>query len=56
MSEADPCLYVKRSELGRDGEMCILIVLLWVDDLIICGSSAADIGEFKKAISTHALT
>ena len=24
-----------------------------MDDLIICGSSAADIGEFKKAISTR---
>lgn len=51
VSEADPCLYVKRSEPRRDGEMSILIVLLWVDDLIICGSSAGDIGEFKKAIS-----
>jgi hypothetical protein len=53
VSEADPCLYVKRTELGRNGAMSILIVLLWVDDLIICGSSAADIGEFKKAISTR---
>ena len=52
VSEVDPCLYVKRSEPGRGrSETSILIVLLWVDDLIICGSSSGDIAEFKKAIS-----
>ena len=52
VSEVDPCLYVKRSEPGRGrSETSILIVLLWVDDLIICGNSSEDIAEFKKAIS-----
>ncbi len=51
VSEIDPCLYVKRSEPGRGGEISVLIVLLWVDDLIICGNSASEIADFKMAIS-----
>jgi hypothetical protein len=44
-SPADACLYVKRN--GAQ----ILIVLLWVDDLIICGSDRQQIEDFKRAIS-----
>ena len=44
-SSADPCVYVKR----KDGSL--LIVMLWVDDLIICGNNAADIDHFKETIS-----
>ena len=45
VSEADPCLYIKRR--GKS----ILVVLLWVDDLIICGNDRKAIDWFKKAIS-----
>ena len=51
VSEADPCVYVKRTELGPKDKASILIVLLWVDDLIICGNNASDINKFKGAIS-----
>ena len=51
VSEADPCVYVKRTELGSKDGAPILIVLLWVDDLIICGNNGSDISKFKGAIS-----
>lgn len=44
-SSADPCIYIKRS----DGSL--LIIMLWVDDLIICGNNAAEIDHFKETIS-----
>lgn len=47
VSEADPCLYVKR----YDSE--VLIVLVWVDDLIIAGNSIYLIEKFKSAISNR---
>ena len=45
-SSADPCVYVRRSPDGS-----LLIVMLWVDDLIICGNNAAEIDHFKETIS-----
>ena len=48
-SDADPCLYVKRMTQGS-GHTSMLVVVLWVDDLIICGSSSKDIEKFKRAI------
>ena len=47
-SSADPCVYVKRSD-GKSGSL--MIVMLWVDDLTICGNNAAEIDHFKEAIS-----
>ena len=44
-SPADSCLYLKRS-----GEN-VMVVLLWVDDLIICGNDPGEIARFKTAIS-----
>lgn len=45
VSPADPCMYI------RHGGEKILIVLLWVDDLIICGNDREGIAWFKEAIS-----
>lgn len=45
ISPADPCLYVM---IGKEA---ILIVVIWVDDLIIAGSSEAVVRQFKEAIS-----
>jgi hypothetical protein len=44
-SPADSCLYIKRS--GKR----VIVVLLWVDDLIICGNDKEEIARFKTAIS-----
>ena len=48
-SDADPCLYIKRISKGAN-RMSIVVVVLWVDDLIVCGSDAQDIEKFKRAI------
>lgn len=45
-SSADPCVYFRRSTTGS-----LMIVLLWVDDLIICGNDASEIDHFKTTIS-----
>jgi len=45
ISEADPCVYVYRTEGS------VLIVILWVDDLIIAGSDTQCVSDFKQAIS-----
>eukprot|EP00952_Eustigmatos_sp_NYUAD-ZCMA_P012773 51124-Eustigmatos_ZCMA.PRE.1 len=45
---ADVCVYVKGS---TDAEGGILIVLVYVDDLVIVGSSRRTIHAFKQAIS-----
>jgi hypothetical protein len=47
-SDADPCLYVRH---GSDGS--ILAVILYVDDLIIAGSSRAVVDAFKRDISSR---
>lgn len=44
-SPADSCLYLK-----RNGER-VMVVLLWLDDLIICGNDKVIIARFKTAIS-----
>lgn len=44
-SVADACVYVKR----QDQE--IIVVVVWVDDLIIAGSSRRIVQDFKAAIS-----
>lgn len=50
VSEADPCLYVKRSGNATGP---VLVILLWVDDLIISGSDVEEIAKFKSAISAR---
>ena len=49
VSEADPCLYLKFGA-GPDKNKT-LIVLVYVDDLIICGDSRSEIEKFKSDIS-----
>lgn len=43
--EADRCLYM------YDIDNCIMLLVLWVDDLIITGNDRACIQEFRKKIS-----
>jgi hypothetical protein len=45
-SAVDPCLNVRHGPNGS-----ILIVILYVDDLIIAGSSRAEVDQFKKDIA-----
>lgn len=45
-SPADSCLYVEIKESGE-----ILVVLLYVDDLIVVGSSMEVVEQFKAAIA-----
>ena len=49
VSEADPCLYFKTIVEFNSNK--IILVLLYVDDLIICGDSRREIDKFKSAIS-----
>lgn len=46
-THADSCVYIRRFE----GHNQKLIVTVWVDDLIIAGSTKAIINDFKTAIS-----
>jgi hypothetical protein len=46
-THADTCVYIRRFE----GHNQKLIVTVWVDDLIIAGSTKAIINDFKAAIS-----
>ena len=50
VSEADPCLYVKRF---GEAAGSVLVILLWVDDLIISGDDVVEIDKFKSAISNR---
>lgn len=45
-SPADPCLYVAIQESGE-----ILVVILYVDDLIVVGSTMEVVEQFKAAIA-----
>ena len=47
-SAADPCLYVMRRPNGE-----LLIVVLYVDDMMIAGSSIVIIEEFKRAVTNE---
>lgn len=47
-SSADPCVYIKTFPDGS-----ILIVVLYVDDLIIAGSSMKIINDFKAELAKH---
>ena len=49
VSEADPCLYMKFGAGPEKNKT--LIVLVYVDDLIVCGDSRLEIEKFKSAIS-----
>ena len=41
-SLADPCMYVKTTEIG------LVMALVWVDDIIIAGSNTDVLKEVKK--------
>jgi len=47
-SSADPCVYVK-----RDSDGGVTIIVLYVDDLIIVGSSIDLVNVFKKSIAAQ---
>lgn len=47
-SKLDPCLYTMGSLLSNN----VLCVLLFVDDLLICGHEVTSLAKFKSAISS----
>lgn len=47
-SQCDSCLYIKTA-----GDGAMVYVTVWVDDLLICGTTLEDVVAFKQSISSE---